>query len=500
MTDDSSPTVGRRNLLRALSAAGVATVAGCSSRVSPNGGDGDGGSNGAGSTGGSSESERGDASRTPQSGDADQTVSVSASAGTVTPGPNEESTNWLYGGSFLGRPIRVREGDVLQVDVTNRLPEETTVHWHGVPVPNRMDGVPGLTQEPIEEGETFTYRYRAEPAGTYFYHSHVGLQLDRGLYGPLVIEERDPHVEYDREFVVVFDDYLSGEPRPLSESDRSAGGPMGGGGPGGMMDGGPGGAMRDRRPPYAGLLVNGRLPDDPPRFEVREGERVRLRFVNASSATIFRVRTAGHRMNVTHADGRPVEPTTVDSFVFGAGERYDAVVEADNPGAWEIRADATGGTERPARAVLAYEGASGTPKTPSSSGRVLRYDDLRATNPLSLSGRPDRTFDLTLSAGGGSYTWTIDGQAYPDADPLRVSRGDHVRVRLTNHSPVPHPMHLHGHFFQFSNLVKDTVLVPGHMGSVTFDFEADNPGDWLFHCHNLYHLEAGMAREVTYVD
>ncbi len=502
---DPSPSVDRRTVLSALGAAGLATVAGCASQT-PSGG-GDGGSSGDGTPNGATGSTGGSSQGTPPNERADQTVNLTASAGTVTPGPDAKSTNWLYGGSFPGQPIRVREGDVLRADVTNELPEGTTIHWHGVPVPNEMDGVPGLTQKPIENGETFTYQYRAEPAGTYFYHSHVGLQLDRGLYGPLIIEEKDPHVEYDREYVVLFDDYLSGEPRPLSESGGSSGsgGGMMGGGGGGMMSnqmggGGGGGMMGDRRPPYAGLLANGRLPANPPRFEVREGEKVRLRFVNASSATIFRVRTAGHRMNITHADGRPVEPTTVDSFIFGSGERYDAVIEADNPGVWEVRADAVDGSEPPARGVLAYEGASGSPRAPSSSGRRLGYDDLHAVDPLSLSGRPDRTFDLTLSRGGGSYTWTIDGQVYPDADPLRINRGDHVRVRMTNHSPVPHPMHLHGHFFKFSDLVKDTVLVPGHMGSVTFDFRADNPGDWLFHCHNLYHLEAGMARVFSYTD
>jgi len=118
-----------------------------------------------------------------------------------------------------------------------------------------------------------------------------------------------------------------------------------------------------------------------------------------------------------------------------------------------------------------------------------------------VNGDPDRTFDLTLSRGRGqSYTWTIDGQAYPDADSLQIRPGEHVRIRMTNQSPVVHPMHLHGHFFQVGNAIKDTVIVPGHRGQVTIDFHADNPGRWLFHCHNLYHLDAGMARVVRYVE
>ncbi len=259
--------------------------------------------------------------------------------------------------------------------------------------------------------------------------------------------------------------------------------------------------MGDLRPPYAGLLVNGRLPANPATFDVQRGERVRLRFVNASSATAFRIGVAGHELTISHTDGRPVDPVTVDSFVFGSGERYDAVVEATNPGSWEIRGQPLDGDEQPARALFRYAGTSASPTQVSAWGRTLQYGDLRAKRvPEKLRGSPDRTFDLTLSPErGGSYGWLIDGQAYPDANPLKIRKGEHVRVRMTNRSPVLHPMHLHGHFFRVGDAMKDTVIVPGHMGSVTFDFLADNPGNWLFHCHNLYHLESGMARVVEYV-
>jgi len=200
--------------------------------------------------------------------------------------------------------------------------------------------VPNVTQDPVASGDTFTYTFRAEPAGTYFYHSHVGLQLDRGLLGPLIVEERDPHVEYDHEYVVVVDDYL-----PESRNSLRTGN-------GRWWNGWGGGMMGDIRPPYEGLLINGRLPENPQTFDVTEGERIRFRFVNAGSATVFGVRIAGHEMTVTHADGRPVEPVDVDSFVFGAGERYDVVVEATNPGTWAVQADALDGNEPPASAVV----------------------------------------------------------------------------------------------------------------------------------------------------
>ena len=416
--------------------------------------------------------------------DPDVTRTLRAQDVTASPGPSTTNPVWGYDDSYVGPELRVSEGDVVEVTLENRLPAVTTTHWHGLPLQNAYDGVPHVTQDPLESDSSFTYRFRAEPAGTYFYHSHVGLQLDRALHGPLVIEETNPHVDYDREYVVVLDDYLGQPPEPLSGN----GGDM----MGGMMSG-------DERPPYRGLLANGRLPSDPSTLRVNEGERVRFRFVNAASATEFRTRLAGHQFSITHTDGRPVDPINVDEFVFGPGERYDAVVECSTPGAWQLRVAPVSGEETPARVDVRYAGAEGTPRTPGwGNGRRLQYGDLHATESLDVSGTPDRVYDLTLSRANGSYTWLIDGQAYPNAEPLDVREGEHVRIRMTNHSPVPHPMHLHGHFFRVGDALMDTVRVPGHMGQVAFDFRADNPGNWLFHCHNLYHLASGMARVVRY--
>ncbi|WP_233357430.1 multicopper oxidase family protein [Halococcoides cellulosivorans] len=414
----------------------------------------------------------------------DESVALTAGPGTSD---RVSKSTWLYDDAFPGPELRAAEGDVVGVSVSNDLPAPTTVHWHGLPVANAMDGVPDVTQAPIASGDSFEYQFRADPPGTYFYHSHVGLQLDRGLAGPLVVEEDDAHVDYDADQVLVVDDYLDSAPQPAGAGGD--GGPMGG--MGGMDD--------DYRPSYERLVMNGRPADDPPTIDVDRGDRVRLRFVNASSATIVRVRVAGHPLEISHADGRPVEPVTVDSFTFGPGERYDAIVTADSPGAWAIEADSIEGPEPGARAVLQHADSDATPERSTTDGRALQYDDLRAVGSLSgIDGSPDREFDLTLSAAGPN-AWAIGGQVYPDADPLRIREGEHVRIRMRNQSPVPHPMHLHGHFFRVGDAIKDTVVVPGHMGQETIDFHADNPGEWFFHCHNLYHLEAGMARVVSYV-
>jgi FtsP/CotA-like multicopper oxidase with cupredoxin domain len=429
-------------------------------------------------------------------------VRLTAGVGEVEIGRDQVYRTWLYNGQFPGPEIRVREGERLRVVLENRLPEDTTVHWHGIPVPNAMDGVPGITQAPVRPGAGFIYEYAAEPSGSYMYHSHVGLQIDRGLLGPLVIEERTAHVPYDREYTLVLDDFLRGEPVPME-----GGGMMGDGMMGGMMRGRRGGMMQGMRgvPDYAAFLVNGRPPSDPAVFEVSRGERVRLRLVNPSGATLFRVALAGHPMTVTHADARPIRPVEVDALLIGPGERYDVVVGANNPGVWTLAAASVNAGAGAARAVVRYRGASvsspGGGEVPEGirGGRLLRLDDLASVETTGeASGAADRIFDFTLSGGMMSNAWTIDGQAYPDAEPIEIRQGERIRVNMVNHSMAIHPMHLHGHFFRVGNAIKDTVLVPPHMGRVSFEFTADNPGAWFFHCHNLYHMEAGMVRVFRY--
>lgn len=433
------------------------------------------------------------------------------------------ASTWAYGGEMPGQELRLTEGDTLRVRVENRLPAPTTVHWHGIPLVgnNDMDGVPNVTQPPIETGEDFVYEFAVPTSGSYMYHSHVGLQLDRGLYGPLVVEAKNEDLAYDREYTLMLDDWLDGvdgSPEETLEDLGSAAGGMNGGMMGegmGRMGGGMMGG--DQEIPgavdYPLYLINGRPPEDPATLDVRRGERVRLRLMNPSADTIFRFAVAGHGLTVTHADGQLVEYTEVDVLRIGMGERYDVLLEADNPGVWQVAA-APEGKDALARAVLRYRESPETSAPPPRErprelgGRLLTYGDLRASGRDSfpsegLLGGPDRTHELTLSGGMGDYLWTIDGQRYPDTEPLRVAEGEWVRFEMQNRSPMWHPMHLHGHFFQIHNGTgagpfKDTVLVEPHMGEMAFDFVADNPGEWFFHCHNAYHLETGMARIVSY--
>lgn len=419
---------------------------------------------------------------------------------------DRQIATWGYNGGVPGPEIRLVAGDTLRATVRNALPQETTIHWHGIPLPNAMDGVPGVTQPAIRPGETFTYEFAVPVAGTYMYHSHAGLQLDRGLYGALIVEAPDEPLRYDREFVLVLDDWLDGLPGTPEDTYRAlvAGGDrMGGmGGMGGMM----GGAAAPPDVVYPRYLVNGRAAGAPLELAVRRGETIRLRIINPASATIFRVALAGHRLTVTHADGQPVEPVEVDALRIGMGERYDVLVRADNPGVWQFAAAVEGATGL-ARAQVRYDGRTDVPppedyRPPELSRQLLGYGMLKdaTTAGSARAARPGRFVPVTLSGGMGQYRWTINGQAFPAADRLAVDRDRPVRFQLQNMSMMPHPLHLHGHFFRVDNgtgrgPLKDTVLIES-MGQVAIDWLPDNPGDWAFHCHNLYHAEAGMMRVV----
>ena len=206
-------------------------------------------------------------------------------------------------------------------------------------------------------------------------------------------------------------------------------------------------------------------------------------------------------MMVSHTDGRPIQPVFVDSLIIGSGERYDVIVNANNTGVWALVATPLEVNAEPARAVIRYKEVRASnmqAQMPDGRGRQLQLNDLISIESAGSGKTFDRTMNFVLSGGMMSSAWTMNGQAYPAADPLFVRQGERVRIRLTNHSMMIHPMHLHGHFFRVGQAIKDTVIVPPFMGRVDFDFVADNPGNWFFHCHNVYHMESGMARVIRY--
>jgi len=425
---------------------------------------------------------------------------------------------WEYGDSLPGPLLRATAGDLLRVEVDNRLDTDTSVHWHGLALRNDMDGVPGITQDPIAPGSRFTYEFTAPDPGTYFYHPHSGVQLDRGLYGALVIDDPAEPGDYDDEWIVVLDDWVDGTGRTpdqvleklLAVNDGSDGGSMGGmdhGSMGGMDMGAMGESMRSPLLGGAGdidyphYLVNGRTAGAPTTLSGKPGQRVRVRIINAASDTAFRVALGGHRLTVTHSDGFPVEPVPADALLIAMGERYDVLVTLGD-GVFPLVASAEGKTGQ-ALAVVST-GSGRTPKAdvhPVELDRVILLgNDLVAPARYRLPDkRVDRTHDLVLSGSMAPYRWAINGETFHDAEPLPVTQGERVRLRFQNRSMMFHPMHVHGHTFGLveGGARKDTVIVEP-MRTVEVDLDADNPGQWATHCHNIYHAEAGMMTTLSY--
>ncbi|MHB8186699.1 MAG: multicopper oxidase family protein [Dermatophilaceae bacterium] len=421
---------------------------------------------------------------------------------------------WAYGDSVPGPLLRARAGDLLRVQVDNQLPATTSVHWHGIALRNDMDGVPGMTQAPINAGKSFAYEFTVPDPGTYFYHPHSGLQIDRGLYGALLVDEAADPGGYDVEWTVVLDDWVDGTGRTpeqvLKELTAVAGGGTAGSGNnmGGMdMGSGMGEAMTSPLLGGAGdiayphYLANGRVPAAPVTLTAKPGQRARLRLVNAGSDTAFRVALGGHRLTVTHSDGFPVTPVTTDALLIGMGERYDVLVTVGD-GVFPLVALAEG---KQGNALALVRSAAGIPPAASArptelAGKVILSTDLTAADVVRLQAKDvDRSHDLLLSGSMAPYRWTINGKTFPDADPLPVEAGQRVRLRFQNMSMMFHPMHVHGHTFALvrGGARKDTVIVRP-MQTVEVDFDADNPGQWATHCHNIYHAETGMMTTLSY--
>jgi len=423
---------------------------------------------------------------------------------------------WAYGDRLPGPVVRATAGDLIRVTLDNQLPAETSIHWHGIAVRNAADGVPGLTQDAVRHGSTFAYEFVAPDPGTYFYHPHVGVQLDRGLYAPLIID--DPHEPgaYDLEWIVVLDDWIDGTGKTpddvLAEltASTSSPGSMGGMDMGGMDMGGMGGmnmgsgdsAFGDAGDvTYPHYLVNGRIGSAPDVLRAKPGQRVRIRVINAASDTIFAVALGDHRLTITHTDGFAVQPHDTDGFYVGMGERYDVVVTMRD-GVFPLVATPVG--KDGAQAVALIRTGSATRPAPDVevrelTGKLTTVRDLRPAEASRLPTRePGQHVELRLSGQMSPYAWAINGAPFPKNKPIRLRAGERVRVRLTNHSMMTHPMHIHGHTFALpGGLRKDTVLLTP-MQTIDVDLQTDNPGNWAAHCHNIYHAEAGLMAALVY--
>ncbi len=392
---------------------------------------------------------------------------------------------YAYNDQMPGPLLQARIGDEIVVHFTNDLPEPTTIHWHGLRVPNDMDGNPRI-QTPVQPGETFTYRFIARDAGTYWYHPHVRTneQLEKGLYGPIVIQ-RAEEPEYDLERVLVLDDILWDEdglpPFLASMPER--------------MHGRFGNVM----------LTNGRAEAIP--GTAKQGQVELWRIMNTANARTMSLEIDGASFRVVGTDGGPLsEPYETDQLLVPVGQRYNVEIRYDEPGTVSLqsllpRRNAVGQIEFVPFTMFEVE--------VEETGDSMREVPFVAGEPLPFR-RTNTEAELVFDAvnGPNGLEWQLNGQTMPEDPLFTFQEGDTVRFTLVNKQAPEHPFHLHGQFMTITPDgraateqpgLKDTVLVPGR-STVEVTAYMDNPGRWMAHCHILEHAALGMMAEFVVED
>ncbi len=410
----------------------------------------------------------------------------------ILPASYPDTEMWSFGSTFPGPLLRARQGDRLAIAVENALPQPTAVHWHGLRLDNAMDGVPGVTQQPIPVGATFDYEFALPDAGTYWYHSHAKSmeQIERGLYGPLIIDESDAP-DVDQDITIVVDDIRLEQDGTITSFDN----------------------FHDLS--HAGRignlwLANGQID---PAYPLKRGERVRIRLISAANARVFTLGVQGLEGWVVALDGMPLaDPQALpDELVLAPAQRMDLIVDVttDQNEAFLITFERDGGY------AIAHFPVSG-PAAAARSGRVILppnpvypIDLVQArTATLLIEGgamggmraaRVDgEQLDARSLAGRGLF-WALNGIAgRPETPLLDLSLGESARIGMANNTAFPHAMHLHG--MHFSDVLPDGSLGPlrdtlllNPQETREIAFQAHNPGNWLFHCHMLAHHQAGMG-------
>ena len=483
-------------------------------------------------------------------------------------------------GGIPGPVLEFTEGDTAVIHVENRLDEPTSVHWHGLLLPPDMDGVPGLGgYEAIPAGERFTYQFDLRQNGTYWYHAHSNTQEQEGHYGALIVHPQgDSPVKADRDYVMLISDFseetgqeiisnIKKSPHYYNYAQRTVGDFFDDVREQGFLsawkNASQWGQMRmsptdlaDVR--YDAFLLNGQTNEQNWTGIFKPGERVRLRFINASAMSLYDVRIPGLKMTVVQADGRYVEPVEIDEFRFAVAETYDVIVTPAADKAYTIAAesiDRTGfalgtlapqqGMKGPApekrpRSLLTMvdmghdidhgssemqhddmemdhsgHDMSESDKSAMQSGwadagtpeghKALQYSDLRSLDKQTDLRPAEREIEVELGGNMERFIWTINGRKFsdPDFQPIQLRYGERVRLVFKNTTMMAHPMHLHGMFVQLENGQpaaklpdKHTVNVPpGDSYSVLLT--ANEAGEWAFHCHLLYHMAAGMMSKVV---
>ena len=507
-------------------------------------------------------------------------------------------------GCFPAPTLRFREGDEVTIRVTNTLRVPTSIHWHGIILPYQMDGVPGISFDGIAPGETFIYRFTLQQSGTYWYHSHSGFQKMTGLYGALIIEPKDGELyQTDRDHIVQLSDWTDEDPMRVFSKLKMQSDLYNYNQPTALdffkdvANGGFSLAVENRKmwqqmrmnptdladlsASTLSFLINGHTANDNWTAIAKPGERVRLRFINTGSNTLFDVRIPGLAMQIVQADGQNVQPITVDEFRFGPGETYDAIVEITNQAytifaqsidrSGFVRASLAASTgvaaaipkmddpvplsmtdmmgdmsamhsmdhsnmhvaspdphahhsapqaplATPSKAVRHASSEYGpsvdarvdTPRLNlddsgvglrSNGRRTLTLADLYALEPISNTDLPVREIELHLTGNMERYSWSIDGLEFKDSPPIFMRKGERIRVILQNDTMMTHPMHLHGMWSDLENehgevLSRRHTIVVQPAQRISFLTTPKDEGRWAWHCHLMFHMDAGMFRKV----
>ncbi|MED0658417.1 multicopper oxidase family protein [Bacillus smithii] len=408
---------------------------------------------------------------------------------------------WTFNGSVPGPIIKLKQGQTVNITLKNELPQPVTIHWHGLPVPNSQDGVPGVTMNSVQPGHSFTYHFTATVPGTYWYHSHQDSvnQIDKGLYGAIIVEGANEE-KVDKDYTLMLDEWnSSGITMDEMKSGKNHT----------DMNG-------DNMGTYDLYTINGKSGDSIPPLKVRKGDKVRIRLINAGYIT-HNIHLHGHAFKVVATDGNPIhKPQLVKNKLIpvAPGERYDIEFTADHPGTWYIDSHDHNKADKNMVAKIVYEGSNRHADKPDYKTSLPQLDITKygekGPSRFTLNQKYDVNYTMDLGVKvdkKGTTHYTINGKYYPKTDPIYVNKGDLVKITLRNISTVDHPMHLHGHSFQVlskngkpltgSPLIKDTLNVkPGEVYVIAF--QANNPGDWMYHCHELHHAAAGMMIDVKY--
>jgi FtsP/CotA-like multicopper oxidase with cupredoxin domain len=429
---------------------------------------------------------------------ADFTLRIEPTTLEISPGVTVKTI--AYNGQVPGPLLRLKEGKAVTIDVLNNSPQEDIVHWHGLAIDSVNDGAMEEGSPMISAGGRLRYSFTPRPTGTRWYHTHAGagsnlsLGTYTGQFGFLLVDGKADPGQYDQELFLAIHHW---EPSfvPMAETMQAQSANM------------PATSGSDVGYKYATINQH-RLGAGEP-IRVKKGQRVLMHLLNASATENALLSLPGHTFKVLAMDGNPVpNPVSVETLSLAVAERLDCIVEMNSPGVWIL-----GSTNEKSRAmglgiVVEYAGSTGASLWKDPEHPEWDYTVFSSTAPAAA---PDETINLTFSdigpVGDSRFdTWTINGKSWPNVEPIHVKLGRRYRLIMNNSSADQHPMHLHRHRFEvtqigdkkLSGLIKDTVnIMP--LDTVAIDFVADNPGDSLFHCHMQLHMDYGFMQMVKYV-